>query len=78
MALAMQSGAHAQQFRPKPVRIVLRSPPAAQLTLSGASFRRVFTKALGQPVIVENRPGAGGLIGVSTTLPSPCPMVTRW
>src|SRR3954463_10055058 len=64
MALAMQSGAHAQQFPTKPVRIVAPFAAGSTIDIIGRIISPRLHEALGQPVIVENRPGAGGMIGV--------------
>ena len=64
MALAMQSGAHAQHFPTKPVRIVAPFAAGSTIDIIGRIISPRLHEALGQPVIVENRPGAGGMIGV--------------
>jgi tripartite-type tricarboxylate transporter receptor subunit TctC len=65
IVLAASVGAAAQGWPVRPVRIVVPSPPGDG---SDAVARAVADKlaiALGQPFIVENKPGAGGVVGAS-------------
>lgn len=55
--------ASAQAFPTKPVRIVAPYPPGGAVDLMARYLCERFTPALGQPCVVENRTGAGGLIG---------------
>jgi len=63
-ALAGAAGiAHAQTFPSRPITIVVPFPPGG---ISDASTRVIAQKAsagFGQPIVIENRPGAGGQIG---------------
>ena len=63
-ALAMSSLARAQGAWPdRPIRWIVNFPPGgAADTLSRALVEAIGGK-LGQPIVVENRPGAGGLVG---------------
>jgi tripartite-type tricarboxylate transporter receptor subunit TctC len=65
MACVLSIGAMAQDYPLKPIRLIVPySPGAANDALARLVARR-FTDTLGQPVVVENRPGSDGDIGAS-------------
>ena len=53
----------AQDFPNKPLRMIVAFPPGGPVDVTGRSIARELSRQLGQPVVVENRPGAGGNIG---------------
>jgi tripartite-type tricarboxylate transporter receptor subunit TctC len=56
--------ATAQQYPAKPVRIIVPSPPAGGTDIVGRVLADHFSRTLGQQFFVENKPGAGNLIGI--------------
>lgn len=54
----------AQSFPSKPLRIVVPFTPAGAVDIATRATAHEMTKILGQPVAVENKPGAGGNLGV--------------
>ena len=62
-ALTLSGAAQAQPFPNKPVRIIVPLAPGGATDLQARVFAKVLGEQFGQSVIVENRPGASGLIG---------------
>src|SRR5437879_4135810 len=50
----------------RPVRIVVPSPPGGGTDIVARVLGQHFSKALGQPFFVENKPGAGNMIGIES------------
>ena len=55
----------AQTWPTKPVRIIVPFPPGAATDIQGRFIAQKLTEALGQQVIVDNRPGANGTLGLA-------------
>ena len=69
--LAFAGGAEAQPFPTKPVRVVVPFPPGGAGDIMARVLAESMAKGLGQPVIVENRPGAGAVIGYEMVARAP-------
>ena len=63
--------ASAQSWPAKPIRFVVSFPPGGSSDLIARAIAPHMSNRLGQPVIVENRPGAGGMIGVDAVAKAP-------
>lgn len=57
--------AYAQNFPSKPIRIVVPFPPGGSTDVIGRRIAEKFQAAMGQPALVENKPGAGGAVGAA-------------
>lgn len=70
-AFCVVNAALAQSFPTKPVRIVVPYPAGGVSDFAARLLTQGLTDRLGQPVIVENRPGASGSIGAVAVAKSP-------
>ena len=65
------SPAFGQTFPEKPVRIVVPQPPGGGFDLAARVIADRLPRFLGQPVVVENKPGAGTLVGTEFAAKAP-------
>ena len=63
--LGLVAPAQAQADYPnRPIKLVVTFPPGGSTDILARAMQPYLEKALGQPVVIDNRPGAGGDIGV--------------
>ncbi|HEY8250736.1 MAG TPA: tripartite tricarboxylate transporter substrate binding protein [Burkholderiales bacterium] len=68
---AFVSGVFAQGFPSKPVRIIVAFTPGSSTDIVGRAVAAKLSELWGQPVVVENRAGAGGSVGSAAVLREP-------
>ncbi len=76
LLLVLASGAFAasavsQDYPSKPVRLIVPSNPGVPMDMVARSIAPSMTKAWGQPIIVENKPGANLVIGMEYVVRQP-------
>lgn len=71
LAMAAPAAAQAQTFPAKTVRLILPFPPGGPSDILGRALAQKLTEQLGQTVIADNRPGAGGNLGLELTSKAP-------
>jgi tripartite-type tricarboxylate transporter receptor subunit TctC len=74
MALASAAGlpsAQAQDYPNRPIRLIVPFGPGGVSDIVGRAYAQALERRVGQPVIVENRPGASGNIGTALAAGSP-------
>lgn len=70
-ALMGLQAALAQPYPTKPIRLIVPYPPGGSVDLVGRTVARKLTDNLGQPVVIDNKGGAGARLGVELASKSP-------
>jgi tripartite-type tricarboxylate transporter receptor subunit TctC len=71
LAAFLACAASAQSFPSKPVKIIVPSTPGDGSDILARAIAQKLTERWGQPMLVENRPGAGGVVGTEAAARSP-------
>jgi tripartite-type tricarboxylate transporter receptor subunit TctC len=67
----LASEVFAQNFPVKPIRFILPYPPGGNVEVLGRPIANEMSKSLGQPVVIDYKPGGGSSIGADATAKSP-------
>jgi tripartite-type tricarboxylate transporter receptor subunit TctC len=65
ISMLLAVAAHAQEFPARPITMIVPFPPGGVADLTGRPTAAAMEKVLRQPVLVVNRPGAGGALGMA-------------
>jgi tripartite-type tricarboxylate transporter receptor subunit TctC len=71
LSLCVTLPAFAQAYPSKPLRLIVPFPPGGPTDITGRTIGEKLQQRLGEPVVVENRPGAGSIIGTDVVAKSP-------
>lgn len=71
MSVLSAFSANAQQFPSRPIKIIVPSSPGTAIDATARFFTEPLSQRLNTPVVIENRPGAGGLLGYTSAANSP-------
>ena len=70
-AFVLAGQAQAQNYPARPVRMIVPFSPGGAADVPGRMLMQKLSEALGQQVVVDNRPGAGGTIGADLVAKAP-------
>ena len=71
VALAAAGAAHAQQYPNRPIKWIVPYPPGGITDSVTRIVTQKVSEALGQPIVVENRPGANSILGADLGAKAP-------
>src|SRR6516164_967286 len=63
--------ARAQAYPTRPIRLVVNLAPGGGLDFMARLIGNYLSRSMGQQVVIENKPGAGGMLGAETVAKSP-------
>jgi tripartite-type tricarboxylate transporter receptor subunit TctC len=69
-ALLLSGAVHAQSYPNRPVKVIIPWPPGQATDLAARLVGEKLAQQLGQPFVMENKPGAGGAIGTEQAVKS--------
>ena len=66
IATLMSAGAGAQEYPTKPITLIVPWPAGGSTDISMRAIAESASKALGQPIAIDNKAGGGGTVGPAT------------
>src|SRR2546425_7156836 len=69
-ALCAAAPALSQQYPARPIRFIVPFPPGGTLDITARIMQPRLSESLGQPIVIENRGGAGGVVGTEAAAKS--------
>ena len=69
-ALRAAAPALSQQYPARPIRFIVPFPPGGTLDITARIMQPKLSESLGQPIVIENRGGAGGVVGTEAAVRS--------
>jgi tripartite-type tricarboxylate transporter receptor subunit TctC len=70
LALATAASAWSQSYPSRPIRLIVPAAPGGGTDITARSFVPALADNLGQPIVIENRGGAGGVVGTEVVAKS--------
>ncbi len=71
LAMTLATTALAQTYPSKTIHLVVPFPPGGAADLTTRTIGQKLSESMGQPVVVENKPGANGVLGIDAVAKSP-------
>ena len=71
LVFCLSAAATAQPYPTKPIRLIIPFPPGGPRDIQARLIGPKITEAWGQPVVIDNRAGANGIIGTELAAKAP-------
>ena len=71
VSLLVAGSAFAQSYPSRPIRLIVPWPPGQATDIAARMVAQKLQESMGQPFVIDNRPGAGGAIGTELAAKSP-------
>ena len=71
LAALAATSVFAQTYPSKPIRLIVPFPPGGASDLTARTLGQKMSEGLGQPVVIDNKPGANGVVGIDVAAKAP-------